>query len=280
MSYPVSRHEQEISVPANSRYTLPLGNADYIRFHTVPTGVKVKINGGSDGDFLQGEKHQAQPGSGELREVSFENTTGGALTVRVIFGLGEMDVSGVATLTGAVPLPTGAATEAKQDTQITRLNLLGTEVTLAALLAAVATAAKQDTQITRLNLLGTEAKQDTQITRLNLLGTEATLAALLAAVATAAKQDAQTALLTTLASAGTETPDVVSITGSQAFANCREISVENTGAANITITPAGGSARTVVPGKIRTWRTRGPFNKLVTVTVDATGSSADVLTLV
>jgi len=56
-------------------------------------------------------------------------------------------------------LPTGASTEAKQDTQITRLNLLATE-------------SKQDTQITRLNLLATESKQDTQITRLNLLATE------------------------------------------------------------------------------------------------------------
>ena len=234
MSYPVSRHEQEISVPANSRYTLPLGNADYIRFHTVPTGVKVKINGGSDGDFLQGEKHQAQPGSGELREVSFENTTGGALTVRVIFGLGEMDVSGVATLTGAVPLPTGAATEAKQDTQITRLNLLGTEVTLAALLAAVATAAKQD---------------------------------------------AQTALLTTLAANVNVTGDVVTITGSQPFANCRAIRVSNTGAANISVNNGAGS-RTIVPGDSVDWPCVGPFAKYGTITVDATGSEAVVATTV
>ncbi len=62
-------------------------------------------------------------------------------------------------------LPSGAATEAKQDTAITRLDLLATE-------------AKQDTAITRLDLLATEAKQDAAQTRLDLLATEATLEAL------------------------------------------------------------------------------------------------------
>ena len=62
------------------------------------------------------------------------------------------------------------ASEAKQDTQITRLNLLSTEATLAAILAKIIAAPS------------TEAKQDTQITRLNLLSTEATLEAVRAAL--------------------------------------------------------------------------------------------------
>jgi hypothetical protein len=269
MSYPVSRHEQEISVPANSRYTLPLGNADYIRFHTVPSGVMVKINGGSSGAFIQGETHQAEPGSGELREVSFENTTAGALAVRVIFGLGKIDVSGVATISGVLPLPTGAATEAKQDTQTTRLNLLATENTLAALLAAAATAAKQDTQITRLNLLSTEAKQD------SIIGV---LTSLIAIASTADLQAAGNASVASLAANTVETPDLESLGASadRTFTGCKRITVLNTdtGSEAVTLNFAGGTSRTLAAGRSATFVVTKPLATLASVRVRTTGSGS------
>ena len=82
------------------------------------------------------------------------------------------------------------ASEAKQDTQITRLNLLSTEATLAAILAKIIAAPS------------TEAKQDTQITRLNLLSTEATLEAVRAALVAGSNAEvvsAQDAQVSTIA---------------------------------------------------------------------------------
>lgn len=156
MSYPVSRHEQEITVAANSRYTLPLGNADYIRFHTVPSGVMVRINGGTSGAFIQDETHQAEPGSGELREVSFENTTGGALAVRAIFGLGKIDVSGSATISGVLPLPSGASTDALQTTgNATLAALAATTVETPDLVTLGASADQTFTGCKRVSVLNT-----------------------------------------------------------------------------------------------------------------------------
>lgn len=65
--------------------------------------------------------------------------------------------------------PVGAATAANQLLEIAELEALN--------LVDFATEAKQDTQITRLNLLATEAKQDTQITSLASLLTELQLKA-------------------------------------------------------------------------------------------------------
>jgi hypothetical protein len=201
MSYPVSRREQVLSIPALSPSTFPLGGVDFIYFHTVPDGVAVKLNGESESSFLQGETHQGEPGSAAIQSVTFINQTAGALAVRIVFGLGKMTVAGVATLSGAIPLPSGASTAALQTTQTTRLNLLATEATLAA--------------------SATAAKQDTQTTRLNLLATEATLAALTAA--------------------NTDTAKIVNLGASSGFTytGCKSFSLLNTGAGNVVITVAG-----------------------------------------
>ena len=100
-----------------------------------------------------------------------------------------------------------------------------------------------------------------------------------AGAATAAKQDAQTALLTALNAAVAVVGDVQTITGSAAFANCRALSVSNTGAAAITV-HNGTSTRTVQPGDTVDWPCVGPFAKYATFTVDASGSEAVVVTTV
>ncbi len=139
MSYPVSRREQVLSIPPLAPSTFPLGGVDFIYFHTVPDGVAVKLNGESESSFLQGETHQGEPGSAAIQSVTFINQTAGALAVRIVFGLGRMTVAGVATLSGAIPLPSGASTAALQTS-------VG---------AAQATAAKQDIANTHLSTLAT-----------------------------------------------------------------------------------------------------------------------------
>lgn len=133
MSYPVSRREQVLSIPPLAPATFPLGGVDFIYFHTVPDGVAVKLNGESESTFLQGETHQGEPGGAAIQSVTFINQTAGALTVRIVFGLGRMTVAGVATLSGAIPLPSGASTAALQTTG---------NATLAALTAANTDTAK------------------------------------------------------------------------------------------------------------------------------------------
>lgn len=285
----LSRQQSQFTLAAGTEKSISI-TADYVLLHEAPSPLEFALNGEEFTAAVQGSKHQSAPGQQGVRRLRFRNASGSAISVTVLFGLGLFDVIGPnsVSLTGTVPLPTGAATAALQTTGNTSLASIVTA------LASQATAALQTAGnailaniLTALGFQATAAKQDTGNTSLGSIDTkltsQATAAkqdALLAAVATATKQDAQTALLTTLAGATTETPDVVTITGSQAFANCREISIENTGAANITATPAGGAARTITPGSIRTWRVSGPFNKLATITVDATGSSADVLTTV
>lgn len=114
MNYPVSRREQVLSIPPLQPTTFPLGGVDFIYFHTVPDGVAVKLNGESESSFLQGETHQGEPGGAAIQSVTFINQTAGALAVRIVFGLGKMTVAGVATLSGAIPLPSGASTAALQ----------------------------------------------------------------------------------------------------------------------------------------------------------------------
>ena len=121
MSYPISRREQVLPIPALQTVTFPMGGADYIYFHTVPPGVSVKLNGESESSFLQGETHQGEPGGAAIQSITFVNNTGAPLSIRIVFGLGKMTVAGVATLSGAIPLPSGAATDARQDTGNTAL---------------------------------------------------------------------------------------------------------------------------------------------------------------
>ena len=116
MSYPISRREQVLPIPALQTVTFPMGGADYIYFHTVPQGVSVKLNGESESSFLQGETHQGEPGGAAIQSITFVNNTAAPLSIRIVFGLGRMTVAGVATLSGAIPLPSGAATDARQDT--------------------------------------------------------------------------------------------------------------------------------------------------------------------
>lgn len=248
MSYPISRHEQEISVAANSRYTLPLGNADYIRFHTVPAGVMVRLNGGSAGAFIQGETHQGEPGTGELREVSFENTTGGALSVRVIFGLGRIEVTGVATITGAVPLPSDAAQASKQD------SIIGV---LTSLVSIVSTATLQSAGNTILSAIQT-------------------------ALATA-NSYLSTLANSTASLSGGRTPRVASLTAGATFSviYARELSVLNTHSSlNLTVRISGQTDFVLTPGRGVSWPLLDRRDSYAPIDIDCPASGSGTVSYV
>lgn len=153
----------------------------------------------------------------------------------------------------------GGATEAKQDAQITVLNTLATQVTLAAILAKIIAAP------------ATEAKQD--VLNAKDFATQATLAAVLAKIiaapATEAKQDAGNASLASILSAvggalaafypgqKAVTGSAAAIAASQALSNGVVVTarLENTGSvwvggSGVTVTDNGtGNGYRLSPGQ-------------------------------
>ncbi len=138
-------------------------SGDYVYFASVPSAVSVVINDGAATTFIQGELHRPRREDQEIERVVFKNTSNAPQTVRVIYGLGDMSIAGVVSIAGAMPLPAGAATEAKQDAEIARLPaaLVGgkfsvTDPTALPLPAGASTAAKQDTGNTSLASIDTK----------------------------------------------------------------------------------------------------------------------------
>jgi len=106
----------------------------------------IKTNYGTKNTFDQRQGENADRDA-LYERLEIYNETGAPITFRIFYGFGEFsdgraDIIGTVSITGTVPLPTGASTAAKQDT----------------LLAAVATAAKQDTLLAA---VATAAKQAT-----------------------------------------------------------------------------------------------------------------------
>lgn len=117
----------------------PKWSCDFLRFDTLPAGLQVGWNGSDPTPQVQGSQISGVAGENSIRDIVIVNKSGGALTGLLLYGLGEYRVEGVVTLTGSVPLATGAATEAKQDTGNTSL------ASILAGLAALATHALQTT---------------------------------------------------------------------------------------------------------------------------------------
>lgn len=123
MSTPLTINPETVVIAAyGQRIVRPL--SDYVRFDTLPTGIKVALNGGADGTQTVGRILQGIPGQQQVESIRFTNTTGAELTVVITTGTGTMTVSGVTELTGPIALPSGASTASKQDDIVNIINSL------------------------------------------------------------------------------------------------------------------------------------------------------------
>lgn len=114
--------------------------ADFYRLETFPTGLEVALNGGPF--IAQAEKfsQQGAPGADQVRLIQIRNTSGSTLAGAFQHGTGSMDLTGTTSITGTVPLATGAATAANQTSEIGVLTSLVSIASTAALQATGNTA--------------------------------------------------------------------------------------------------------------------------------------------
>lgn len=106
---------------AKINFSIPAGQtqefevvADFYRLETFPAGLRIGLNGGPAITQNEGFSQQGVPGAGEVRLLRIENTTGGTVAGSFIHGTGQMNLPGVTTLSGSLPLPAGASTAANQ----------------------------------------------------------------------------------------------------------------------------------------------------------------------
>ena len=102
MSYTPSRNEQTLTLAAGQTVQIPL-YCDYVYFVTITAGVLVGLNGSGLTNFLPGELHQGPPGLGIFRTITLLNPGSVTATVRFIYGMGTMSISG-ATLASSSSL--------------------------------------------------------------------------------------------------------------------------------------------------------------------------------
>lgn len=256
MSTPLTINPENVVIPAGGQRSVrPF--SDYVRFDTLPSGVLVSLNGGADVTLESGRILQGLPGAQQVESVRFTNPTGSELTVQITTGSGQMTVAGVAVISGAVPLPTGAATAALQTTGNTSL------ASILAAFSALATSAAQTTANNFLSAINT------------LLGSQAT----------AALQTTGNGYLQTLANPQVRTPRVLAFNagGDVDVTGARQIDIINTHASiSVTIVIAGQPDYTLGPGKGVGWPMLNPMdtsygNIRVTAPASATGTIEYVL---
>lgn len=109
-------HEKVVTLQAGERRDLEIGVADVLFFRVFPDGLTASINDLAPVALPEGLLQKGPPGAGIFRQLAVINPTAGPLTMRLLYGLGDITVAGAVALIGSVPLPTGAATGAKQDT--------------------------------------------------------------------------------------------------------------------------------------------------------------------
>lgn len=122
------------SIPAGQTQEFGLV-ADFYRLDIFPTGLLVGLNGGPAIVLSEGYSQQGVPGLGEVNLLRIENPTGGTLTGAFSHGTGQMNLPGVTTLSGTIPLPSGASTAALQTTGNSAL--AGIQTSAASLVAVV-----------------------------------------------------------------------------------------------------------------------------------------------
>lgn len=116
MSYLSTIHEKVLTLGAGARVDLEIGVADALFFRVFPDGLLASINDLAPVALPEGFLQKGPPGAGIYRALAVINPTAGPLAMRLLYGLGDITVAGAVALIGSVPLPTGAATGAKQDT--------------------------------------------------------------------------------------------------------------------------------------------------------------------
>ena len=112
---PLIQIRETVIVPAGQSKVISPAS-DYVHFQTVPAGLLIGVNGGIAYAFQQGTILQGTPGERGVQTLLLNNTTGAELTALIVHGTGEMSVAGEVTLTGSIPLATGASTSALQTT--------------------------------------------------------------------------------------------------------------------------------------------------------------------
>lgn len=231
---------------AKINFSIPAGQtqefevvADFYRLETFPTGLLVGLNGGPAIAQVEKFSQQGQPGQGEVRLLRIENPTGGTLTGAFLHGTGQMDLTGSTSISGTVPLPTGASTAANQTSQIG---------VLTSLIAIAATADLQATGNTNTAATNT-------------------------ALATANSH------LSNLATQTTRTPRVVALSPSSSFTvtDARYVCVTNTGTTNLTIQISGQADFTLPSGMQLDWPLMQRRDTGYTLTVDCPPGSAGVI---
>lgn len=154
---------------------------------------------------------------GDITDIVGQETMADSIPVTIASDQSPVPASqsgvwNITNVTGTVSLPTGAATESKQDTANTSLSSIDTKVataakqdtgnaSLASIDGKVATEAKQDSQITELQAIkghvdGVETKLDTLISQTD--GIESSLTSIDSKVSTAEKQDTGNASLASI----------------------------------------------------------------------------------
>lgn len=199
-----SRNVSSFSVAAGQ--TVPVHVAgDYYQILAMSGSLKVSVNGGPFTPAQVGLIHNGVVGRDDVGTVRFYNDTGGAITVTVIHGKGNITVVGSVSIASTDLLALTDRLDAIED--------------------------------------------DVEATNTNL-----------------------TTLLARTPAAVTVDCDVVNVTNaSTAFASKTSIKIVNIGATNITVTPAGGSARTLLPTEEVSWSSLRQQDVLKTITVDSTG---------
>ncbi|MEQ2008319.1 MAG: hypothetical protein ABMA26_16150 [Limisphaerales bacterium] len=159
----LTANPQNVTVAAGGQVPVDV-SADYVRFDTLPTGLLVSVNDGTPAALAQGIILQGEPGEFGLNKLRFVNTTGGALDAVITTGTGRMTVAGVATLSGSVPLPSGASTAALQTTGNTSL------ASILSGLAALATNALQTAANALLTTIAGLAATTVEVPELRTMG--------------------------------------------------------------------------------------------------------------
>lgn len=110
-----SRNSISVSIANGATHPVWVGG-DFIYIHAVSGVLTVSVNDGPFTPCVVGLRHSGVVGRSDIGWVKFKNETGGAVTLTAIFGKGEMDITGQASIAN---LPTEYPLPAAQVTSIT-----------------------------------------------------------------------------------------------------------------------------------------------------------------
>ncbi len=103
-----SRNKAVVAIADGDEYALFVGG-DFLYIYALAGTLEMKVNEGADWTpFVVGTRHSGVVGRNDIGAVKFRNTSGQAATMTVIFGKGEMDITGqasIANLPAEYPLP-------------------------------------------------------------------------------------------------------------------------------------------------------------------------------